>query len=226
MDGNGRWAKKRGLDPIEGHKQGGRTTEEIALIAKEVGVKYLTLYTFSTENWRRSPVWIAEFMKELGYYLENQTDIFMRERIRARFIGDRSGFSKKLQSLLTNLEEETKHFDTLHVNFALGYGARQEIAYAMRRIAEDVQKGHIKVNDIHPHMIHTYLYTRGMPDPDILIRPSGEMRVSNYLLWQIAYTELYFTDTLWPDFSSDEFLRIIEHYTKRERCYGRDRQAA
>lgn len=226
MDGNGRWAKKRGVGTIEGHKKGGETAERIALTAKKMGIKYLTLYTFSAENWRRSPLWIAEFIRELSYYLEHQTDIFMQEHIRARFIGDHSRFPQKLQRLMRELEEKTAYFDDVHVTFAVGYGARQEIAQSMRALAKRVGSEEIKISDINEQLISETLYTHDLPDPDVLIRTSGEMRISNYLLWQAAYAELYFTETLWPDFSPEEFTKIIETCCQRQRCYGQDRQDA
>ncbi|MBX9976667.1 MAG: di-trans,poly-cis-decaprenylcistransferase [Alphaproteobacteria bacterium] len=226
MDGNGRWAKKNGVRTIEGHRKGGRVAEDIAMVAKEMGIAYLTLYTFSSENWKRSPLWIAELLDEFTHYLEHKTAIFVQEHIRANFIGDRTRFPRKIQTLMTQLEDQTKMFEGLCVNFALGYGARQEITDAMRRMAGDVQKGLLKPNAIDENTVSSYLYTKDMPDPDLFIRTSGEMRVSNYLLWQIAYAELFFTQTLWPDFTKEEFCTIINNFTQRERCYGQDRHAA
>lgn len=226
MDGNGRWAEKKGVRTIEGHKAGGRVAEAIALAAKKVGVSYLTLYTFSAENFKRSPLWVAELLKEFTYYLEHKTDIFIEEEIRASFIGDRTLFSKKIQMLMARLEERTKDFKALHVNFAFGYGGRQEILRATKQIAEDVKAGKLKVDQIKADVFDQYLYTTHMPDPDLFIRTSGEMRISNYLLWQMAYTELYFTKTLWPDFTADEFMQILADFGKRERCFGLDRHAA
>lgn len=226
MDGNGRWAKNMGLSPIEGHKNGGRVAHEIMIQCRDIGIKFLTLYTFSAENWKRSPRWIREFLQLFTYYLEEEGDTLVREGIRFRAIGDLSPFPQKIQNTVNQLMERTSAFSDFQVNIALGYGARQEIIMAVKHIASDIALQKITAEMITPEFFANYLQTCDIPDPDLLIRTSGDLRLSNYLLWQLAYSELYFTPTLWPDFSKEELLRAIEHYAARERCYGSDRKNA
>lgn len=226
MDGNGRWANKHSLPIIEGHRAGAQTVEKVILASKDLGLSHLTLYAFSTENFKRSPIWVSEIMREFAHYLENKIDFFIQHKIRASFIGDRSLFSKKIDILMGQMEDKTKEFDTLHVIFAMGYGARNEIAHAVRRIAQDVKRDILHVDHIDEHLVHQYLMTASYPDPDLFIRPSGEMRISNFLLWQMAYTEMVFTPVLWPDMTESLFKELVLSFPERTRCYGRDRYAA
>ena len=226
MDGNGRWAKQRNLSTIEGHKEGAEATKRTIVAAQKAGVSYLTLYTFSTENFKRSSSWVAELMGEFVYHLEHKIDIFINNKIRVSFIGDRSLLSKKIVFLMDQAEDQTKDFVGLNVIFALGYGARNDITHATRRIAMDVKRGVIQPEHIDEHLVDQYLMTSRFPDPDLFIRTSGEMRISNFLLWQMAYTEMTFTPVLWPDFTADHFNQLISNFPNRERCYGQDRYAA
>lgn len=226
MDGNGRWAKHHNLPLIEGHRQGGKTAEAIILEAKKQDIGYLTLYTFSSENFKRSPLWVAELLHEFEHYLEHKSHFFKDHGIRVRFIGQLSLFSTKLQNLMQKVEDETSSFTQLSVQFAVAYGARQELTHATQQIARAVQLGTISPQNITEELISSYLYTKNMPDPDLLIRTSGEMRISNYLLWQNSYAEFFFPTTLWPDFTPRHFTDIIHQWNERVRCFGKDRQAA
>lgn len=226
MDGNGRWAKQKNLPTIEGHRAGAKAAERIILAAQDAGVRYLTLYTFSTENFKRASSWVTDLMAEFAYHLEHRLDFFIEKKIRVSFIGDRALLSKRMVFLMHQAEERTQEFEGLHVIFAMGYGARNEITHATRRIAQDVKRGIIEIEHIDEHLLNQYLMTASYPEPDLFIRTSGEMRISNFLLWQLAYTEMAFTHILWPDMTAAHFNELIAGFPTRERCYGQDRYAA
>ncbi len=222
MDGNGRWAKKRGMPRTFGHKKGAENVVKITRSMKESGVKYLTLYAFSTENWQRSKDEVDALMQLLNEYLDKELKEIMENNVRIVFIGERYMLSDAIQQKMHYLEEESAKNSDLTLCIALSYGSRQEILSAVKSIAQKVQNNQINIDDIDQEIFANELYTKGIPDPDILIRTSGEQRISNYLLWQIAYTELFFTDTLWPDFSKEELLEIIKKFASRERRYGKN----
>ena len=222
MDGNGRWAKKRGMPRTFGHKKGAENVVKITRSMKESGVKYLTLYAFSTENWQRSKDEVDALMQLLNEYLDKELKEIMENNVRIVFIGERYMLSDTIQQKMHYLEEESAKNSDLTLCIALSYGSRQELLSAVKSIAQKVQNNQININDIDQEIFANELYTKGIPDPDILIRTSGEQRISNYLLWQIAYTELFFTDTLWPDFSKEELLEIIKKFASRERRYGKN----
>ncbi len=222
MDGNGRWAKKRGMPRTFGHKKGAENVVKITRSMKESGVKYLTLYAFSTENWQRSKDEVDALMQLLNEYLDKELKEIMENNVRIVFIGERYMLSDDIQKKMHFLEAESAKNSDLTLCIALSYGSRQEILSAVKNIARKVQNNQISIEDISQDTFSDELYTKDIPDPDILIRTSGEQRISNYLLWQIAYTELFFTDTLWPDFGKDELLDIIKKFTSRERRYGKN----
>lgn len=221
MDGNGRWATKRGLPRSMGHKKGAEVVKEIVRAAGEAGVKYLTLYAFSTENWNRSQEEVDTLMGLLRQYLKSDLQELQENNVRIKFIGESEMLDADIVSAMRKLEVDTAQNDGLTLCIALSYGSRQEIISAVKKTAALVKKGDISVDDIDIKMFSDMLYTKSIPDPDLLIRTSGEQRISNYLLWQIAYTELYFTKTLWPDFNKDELVAIIKDYKTRERRYGK-----
>ncbi len=221
MDGNGRWATKRGLPRSMGHKKGAEVVKEIVRAAGEVGVKYLTLYAFSTENWQRSKDEVDTLMGLLRQYLKSDLKELQENNVRIKFIGESEMLAADIVSAMRKLEVDTAQNDGLTLCIALSYGSRQEIVNAVKKTAALVKKGDISVDDIDIKMFSDMLYTKSIPDPDLLIRTSGEQRISNYLLWQIAYAELYFTKTLWPDFNKDELVAIIKDYKTRERRYGK-----
>lgn len=221
MDGNGRWATKRGLPRSMGHKKGAEVVKEIVRAAGEVGVKYLTLYAFSTENWQRSKNEVDTLMGLLRQYLKSDLKELQENNVRIKFIGESEMLAADIVSAMRKLEVDTAQNDGLTLCIALSYGSRQEIVNAVKKTAALVKKGDISVDDIDIKMFSDMLYTKSIPDPDLLIRTSGEQRISNYLLWQIAYAELYFTKTLWPDFNKDELVAIIKDYKTRERRYGK-----
>ena len=220
LDGNGRWAKKKGMPRSYGHVKGCANLETICDDMKQLGVKYLTVYAFSTENWKRSREEVEGLMKLFRNYLKKCIKIAERNRMRVRVIGDITAFDKDIQERITYLEEFSKQYDELHFQIALNYGSRDEITRGMRRLAQDAAEGKIKPEDVDEEMVESYLDTAGIPDPDLLIRTSGELRLSNFLLWQLAYTEFYFTDVAWPDFNREELIRAIEKYNARDRRYG------
>lgn len=222
MDGNGRWAKKRGMPRTFGHKKGAENVVKITRSMRESGVKYLTLYAFSTENWQRSKDEVDALMQLLNEYLDKELKEIMENNVRIIFIGERYMLSDAIQQKMRYLEEESAKNSDLTLCIALSYGSRQEILSAVKNIAQKVQNNQLNIDDIDQEIFANELYTKGIPDPDILIRTSGEQRISNYLLWQIAYTELFFTDTLWPDFGKDELLEIIKKFASRERRYGKN----
>ena len=221
MDGNGRWATKRGLPRTAGHKKGAEVVVQIAKAAKEFGVKYLTLYAFSTENWKRSPEEIGALMQLLRQYLDKNFKELEQNDVKIRFIGERYMLDADIVEKMERLEQKTAENKSLVLQIALSYGSRQEILNTAKEIAERVKNGDMQPQDIDEQTFSAMLYTGGGPDPDLLIRTSGEQRISNYLLWQIAYSELFFTKTLWPDFAKEEFKSIIENYQTRERRYGK-----
>ncbi len=220
LDGNGRWAKKRGLPRTAGHTQGAKNIETISRAAYKMGVKYLTIYVFSTENWKRPQSEVDAIMKLLNNYLSNCLKNAKKNNMQVRILGDKTRLDPDMQKKIAELEEVSKQYDGLNLNVAINYGSRDEIVRATRTIAEDVQSGKINPDDITDEMISNYLDTREVPDPDFLIRTSGEERLSNYLLWQLAYSEFYFTDVPWPDFSVKDLEMAIEEYNRRNRRYG------
>lgn len=220
LDGNGRWAKSKGMPRTYGHIKGCENLEKICSMAKELGVKYLTVYAFSTENWKRSKEEVDGLMKLFRNYMKKCLKISAENKMRVRVIGDPRAFDEDLQQKIKELEEFSSQFDELHFQIALNYGSRDEIRRAVQDIARDVKNGMLNPEDITEEKISDYLDTKGLPDPDLLIRTSGEERLSNYLLWQLAYTEFYFTDVPWPDFDKAEFVRAIEKYNGRERRFG------
>lgn len=222
MDGNGRWAKKRGMPRTYGHKKGAENVVKITRSMKESGVKFLTLYAFSTENWQRSKDEVDALMQLLNEYLDKELKEIMENNVRIRFIGERYMLSPSIQEKMLHLEKESAENTDLTLCIALSYGSRQEILAAIQKIAQKVASGKMDVSQITQEAFSNELYTRDIPDPDILIRTSGEQRISNYLLWQLAYTELFFTDTLWPDFDKNELCDIIQSFNKRERRYGKN----
>ncbi len=221
MDGNGRWATKRGLPRTAGHKKGAEVVVQIAKAAKEFGVKYFTLYAFSTENWKRSPEEVGALMQLLRQYLDKNFKELEQNDVKIRFIGERYMLDADIVEKMERLEQNTAKNQSLVLQIALSYGSRQEIVNAAKKLAERVKNGDMQLKDIDEQAFSDVLYTGGIPDPDLLIRTSGEQRISNYLLWQIAYSELFFTKTLWPDFAKEEFKSIIENYQTRERRYGK-----
>lgn len=221
MDGNGRWASKRGLPRSLGHKKGAERVKEITRAAGEAGIKYLTLYAFSTENWQRSPDEVDTLMGLLRQYLKSELSELQENGVKIVFIGERDMLAADIVESMRKLEADTAQNDKMTLCIALSYGARQEILNAARRISLLVKRGDISVEDIDLKMFSDMLYTKDIPDPDLVVRTSGEQRVSNYLLWQIAYSEFYFTDTMWPDFDKKALEAIIKDYDSRERRYGK-----
>lgn len=222
MDGNGRWAKKRGMPRTFGHKKGAENVVKITQAMKESGVKYLTLYAFSTENWQRSKDEVDALMQLLNEYLDKELKEIMDNNVRIVFIGERYMLSDSIQAKMAFLEKESEKNTDLTLCIALSYGSRQEILSAVKKIAAKVKEGSMDISQITQDVFSEELYTKEIPDPDVLIRTSGEQRISNYLLWQSAYTELFFTNTLWPDFGKDELWDIINKFNQRERRYGKN----
>lgn len=224
LDGNGRWAKKRGMPRSYGHVKGCENLEDICEVAKELGVKYLTVYAFSTENWKRSKEEVDGLMKLFRNYLKKCIKISQKNNMRVKVIGDVSAFDPDIQESIAKLENFSKDFTELHFQIALNYGSRDEITRAVNRMLEDQKAGKLET-PVEEETISNYLDTAGIPDPDLMIRTSGELRLSNYLLWQLAYTEFYFTDVPWPDFKRDELVKAIEKYNERDRRYGGVKEA-
>ena len=220
LDGNGRWAKAKGMPRTYGHVKGCENLEKICSIAKELGVKYLTVYAFSTENWKRSKDEVDGLMKLFRNYMKKCLKIAKDNKMRVRVIGEPSVFDEDLQARIRELEEYSSQFDELHFQIALNYGSRDEIKRAVQELAGDVKKGVLDPAQITEDTISGYLDTKGLPDPDLLIRTSGEERLSNFLMWQLAYTEFYFTDVAWPDFNKAEFEKAIWKFNQRDRRYG------
>ena len=220
LDGNGRWAKKRNLPRAMGHKAGCETLEKTVEDCVRLGVECLTVYAFSTENWKRSAIEVGALMKLLRFYMVKLIDVANRNNVKAVMIGDESRFEPDIRKGIRKLTEATKNNTGRVFAFAINYGGRDEIKRAVENIVDDVESGKLSKENISEELISSYLDTNDLPDPDLLIRTSGELRVSNFLLWQIAYSEFYITDTLWPDFDKEELLKAIESYSHRQRRFG------
>lgn len=220
LDGNGRWAKKRFLPRKAGHVAGSKTVEQICEDAWNLGIRYLTVYAFSTENWKRPQDEVNALMKLLRQYLKDCIKRSTKNNMCVRVLGDISPLDEDLKASIVELEEVSKNNTGLHFQVALNYGSRDEMLRAVRRMAEDVSEGRMTLEEINEEHFSDCLDTKGIPDPDLLIRTSGEERLSNFLLWQLAYTEFYFTDVLWPDFNKKELQKAIEYYNKRDRRFG------
>lgn len=221
LDGNGRWAKKRLMPRNYGHIQGAKTVEQICEDADSIGIKYLTVYAFSTENWNRSEDEVGALMKLLRNYLVDCIERSNKNNMKVRVIGEKSRLSDDIRNKIDELEEATKNNTGLNFTIAINYGSRDEIRRAVIDIAKDVESGKVKPDDITEGVIEDYLDTKGIPSPDLLIRTSGEERLSNFLLWQLAYAEFYFTDVLWPDFNKEELIKAVEKYSGRDRRFGK-----
>ena len=220
MDGNGRWAKKKALGRISGHIKGVNAVREVVTACRELGIKVLTLYAFSIENWKRPAEEVNALMGLLKEYLEKECEEMLQNNIRLNAIGRIADLPLDVQATLEETIKKTGHCDGMILNLALSYGGRSEILHAVQGIISDFQKGKVKPEEMTVQRFSQYLWTQGLPDPDLLIRTSGEFRISNFLLWQIAYTELYVTDTLWPDFDREELSKAIADYRSRERRFG------
>lgn len=220
LDGNGRWAERRNLPRAMGHKAGCETLEKTVEDCVRLGVECLTVYAFSTENWKRSALEVGALMKLLRFYMVKLIDVANKNNVKAVMIGDESRFEPDIRKGIKKLIEATKNNTGMVFAFAINYGGRDEIKRAVENIVDDVESGKISMSDISEELISSYLDTKDLPDPDLLIRTSGELRVSNFLLWQIAYSEFYITDTLWPDFDKEELLKAIESYSHRQRRFG------
>ena len=220
LDGNGRWAKAKGMPRNYGHVEGAKTVETICEEAYKMGIQYLTVYAFSTENWNRPKDEVDALMKLLRNYMKNCLKTAEKNRMCVRIIGDVSRLDQDLQKKIAELEEATKDNDGLHFQVAINYGGRDELVRASRKIAERIAGGEVRPEDVTEEMFGAGLDTAGLPDPDLLIRTCNEQRISNFLLWQLAYTEFYFTPVAWPDFTRDELLKAVEAYNRRDRKYG------
>ncbi len=220
MDGNGRWAKQKGLSRSAGHKAGAKKFKEITMYAADVGIQYLTIYAFSTENWNRPKAEVSALMLLFKDYLEEALTDFLDENIKVNFIGDVSKFPNSLKKLIEKVKEVSKNRTGMTLNLAMNYGARAEIVNAVKQIAVSVKQGELDVKDIDEALISNCLYTKSQPDPDLIIRPSGELRLSNFLLWQSAYAEFVFQDILWPDFTKEDFDKAVDVFKSRDRRYG------
>ncbi|MDD6196630.1 MAG: isoprenyl transferase [[Clostridium] aminophilum] len=220
LDGNGRWAKKRGLPRTAGHKKGCEAVENIVEVAARMGIRYLTVYGFSTENWKRPEEEVSTLMQLFRFYAKRLQKIAMANNVRVRMIGERSRFAPDLQKAIEGLETSTKDNTGLTFVIAVNYGGRDEITRAVRRMTQDAKNGIIEPSDITEETVASYLDTAGIPDPDLMIRTSGELRLSNYLLWQLAYAEFYVTDCLWPDFDREELENAIRAFNRRDRRFG------
>ncbi len=220
MDGNGRWAQARGKPRLFGHHAGARRVREIVEACPDLGVKYLTIFAFSTENWKRTQLEVSGLMKLFKRYLMSETKELVEAGVRVRFIGDRIKLDERLVALMDDLELLTCDNDKLHLTIALNYGGRDEVARATKRLAREVAAGRIDPEEVDGETLARFLDTYVLPDPDLVIRTSGEARISNFLLWQSAYSEYEFIDTLWPDFTRDEFARVLARFERRERRFG------
>lgn len=221
LDGNGRWAKAKGMPRNYGHAQGSKNVEKICETAYKMGVKYLTVYAFSTENWNRPQSEVDALMGLLRNYMKTCLKTAEKNRMKVRVIGDKTGLDEDIRTRIEELEEASRDNDGLNFQIAINYGSRDEMVRAMKKMVRDCEEGRLRAEDVTEERFETYLDTCGIPDPDLLIRTSGEQRISNYLLWQLAYTEFYFTDVLWPDFSKKELEKAIEQYNSRDRRYGK-----
>ena len=220
MDGNGRWAQQRHRPRLFGHQAGARRVREIVEACPDLDVKYLTIFAFSTENWKRTQVEVAGLMTLFKRYITKEMQAFVKERVRVRFIGDRLRLDPKLQALMDQTEELTSGNDRVHLTIALNYGSRDEVARATKRMAREVAEGKLDAETVDETTLARFLDTQVLPDPDLVIRTSGEARISNFLLWQSAYAEYEFVDTLWPDFTRDHFAEVLGRYGHRERRFG------
>lgn len=220
MDGNRRWAKERNLDIKQGHYAGAENLEKIALYANKIGIKYMTVYAFSTENWKRSEAEVKGLMLLLKAYVEKMLAKTNSNNIKINILGDISKLDISLQKSINRILDKTKENTGLTLNIAFNYGGRDEIVKATKKISEEVKKGNINVENIDEKMVGDYLYTKGQPDPDIMIRTSGELRLSNFLLWQLAYTEFVFLNKYWPDFNEKDLDNAVEDFQKRHRNFG------
>lgn len=223
MDGNGRWAKKRGLERTEGHKVGAEVFRKICQYGSDIGIKYMTFYAFSTENWKRSSSEVGTIMDLFRSYLgemEEREEENEEAGYNVHFIGSRKGMPQDIVELMDIVETRSNDKNKIHINIAVNYGGRDEIVHAVKRLAKKVEKGELSPDDITENMISDNIYTAGQPDPDLVIRPSGEERLSNFLIWQLAYAEFYSSDVLWPDFTSADLDKAIEVYSKRNRRFG------
>lgn len=221
MDGNGRWAKKRLLNRIKGHEQGTEAVRGIVRTCRELSISILTLYAFSTENWQRPKTEVAALMNLLKRFLESELEEMMNKDIRLNAIGEIERLPEDVRQMLQKTMKSTENNNSMLLNLALSYGGRAEIVRMVREISKKAKNGEIDPDSITSSIVSDHLYTRGMQDPDLLIRTSGEIRISNFLLWQVAYSEIFVTDTLWPDFGKDEFVRILKGYQQRERRFGK-----
>lgn len=220
LDGNGRWAKAKGLPRNYGHVEGAKTVEKICEEAYKMGIQYLTVYAFSTENWNRPQDEVDALMKLLRNYMKNCLKTAEKNRMCVRVIGDLAGLEEDLQVKIRELMDATKDNDGLHFQIAINYGGRDEITRAVRKLAGRIQNGELNAGDITSDLINAQIDTAGIPDPDLLIRTCNEQRISNFLLWQLAYTEFYFTPVAWPDFTKEELVKAVEAYNHRDRKYG------
>lgn len=219
MDGNGRWAQKRGLPRTFGHREGAQAFRKIARYCKKIGIKYITFYAFSTENWSRPKEEVDAIMALFSQYLE-EADNFAEDKTRLIFLGDKAPFSPKMSERMIELEKASENFDEMTLALAINYGGRDDIVHSVKRIAELVESGDIGSSDIDESLVGSLLYTGTMPDADLIIRPSGEKRLSNFLIWQSAYAEFYFTDVLWPDFTPAELDKALKDFAQRNRRFG------
>ncbi len=220
LDGNGRWAKSKGLPRKMGHVQGAKNVEDMLYIAGDVGIEYFTVYAFSTENWKRSEEEVSALMDLLRKYLLSAFKKAAKNNVRFRVIGDKTGLAKDIQETIRELEEDSKDNTGLFFQLAINYGGRDEMVRMMRNMADDVKAGKVLPEEITEQYVSDHLDTGGVPDPDLMIRTSGEQRISNFLLWQLAYSEFYFTNVPWPDFNRDELMKAIEAYNQRDRRFG------
>lgn len=223
MDGNGRWAQKRGLPRYKGHIEGAKTFRKIGEFAGDLGIECLTFYAFSTENWKRPPEEVAAIMDLFREYLRELDERKAENEekgIKVNFIGDRTGIPKDILKMMGYSERITRKKDHVILNIAINYGGRQEILHSVQALAKEVEKGKLKASEITEEMISDHLYTGGLPDPDLIIRPSGEYRLSNFLLWQSAYSEFWYSDILWPDFTEEDFTAALREFEKRNRRFG------
>lgn len=221
LDGNGRWAKSKGMPRNYGHVQGAKTVEIICEEAYKMGIQYLTVYAFSTENWNRPKEEVDALMKLLRNYMKTCLTTAKKNRMCVRVLGDKTGLDEDIRNRIAQLEESTKDNDGLHFQIALNYGGRDEIVRAVKKAVERVKRGEISEDELTEEYMSELMDTHGLPEPDLLIRTCNEQRISNFLLWQLAYTEFYFTDVAWPDFSKEELVKAVEAYNHRNRRYGR-----
>lgn len=220
MDGNRRWAKEKGIEVKQGHKEGAENLKRIAKYANEIGIKYLTVYAFSTENWKRTKEEVGALMFLLQWYLDELLNSSELDNVKINVLGDIARLDSGVQKLILKLENKTKDYTGLKLNIAFNYGGRDEITRAVKKIATAVKNNEISIEEINEDLVSNNIYTAGMPDPDLLIRPGGEKRISNFLPWQLSYTEFIFTDKYWPDFSKEDLNEAILEYERRNRKFG------